>query len=102
MTRQYNTIFSIFYNTVECNTQKYKKIQIHLLRNSNTIEVIKHSISYIISRCTNNKYYDQICTSELRFGFKRNRSTNMCTMVLKETVSYYIKNQSSVLCTFLR
>ena len=44
MTRQYNTIF---YNTV-------KKIQkIHLLRNSNTIEVIKHSISYIISRCTN-------------------------------------------------
>ena len=97
MTRQYNTIF---YNTVKKNTKNTNRL--HLLRNSNTIEVIKHSISYIISRCTNNKYYDQICTSELRFGFKRNRSTNMCTMVLKETVSYYIKNQSSVLCTFLR
>jgi len=45
MTRQHNTIF---YNTV-----KNTKIQIHLLRNSNTIEVIKHSISYIIGRCTN-------------------------------------------------
>ena len=36
MARQYNTIF---YNTVKC--EKYKKIQIHLLRNSNTIKVIK-------------------------------------------------------------
>ena len=34
------------------------------------------------------KYYDRICTSELQFGFKRNSSTNMCTMVLKETVLY--------------
>ena len=25
----------------------------------------------------------------------------MCTMVLKETISYYIKHQSSVYCTFL-
>ena len=50
MTRQYNTIF---YNTVECDTKNTKKIQIHLLCNSNTIEVIKHSISYIISRCAN-------------------------------------------------
>ena len=29
-------------------------------------------------------------TSELQFGFKRKSSTNMCTMVLKETVSYYV------------
>jgi len=53
MTRQYSTIF---YNTVECDKnkiQKIRKIQIHLLRNSNIIKVIKHSISYVISRRTN-------------------------------------------------
>ena len=40
-------------------------------------------------------------TSELQFGFKARSSTNMCTLVLKETISYYIANQSSVYCTFL-
>ena len=47
------------------------------------------------------KFADNLCTSELQFGFKSKHSTNMCTMVLKETISYYIKHQSSVYCTFL-
>ena len=42
------------------------------------------------------KYYDKLCTYELQFGFKRNSSTHMCTMVLKETVSYYIKQNNPV------
>jgi len=29
------------------------------------------------------------CTTEQQFGFKRRHSTDMCTMVLKETPSYY-------------
>jgi len=32
--------------------------------------------------------------------FKENISTDMCTMVLKETVSYYVNNVCSVFCTF--
>lgn len=47
------------------------------------------------------KFYDKLCTSDHQFGFKPKCSTNMCTMVLKETVSYYITNHSSVYCTFL-
>lgn len=47
------------------------------------------------------KFYDKLCTSDHQFGFKSQCSTNMCTMVLKETISYYIRNQSSVFCTFL-
>jgi hypothetical protein len=47
------------------------------------------------------KFHDKLCSSELHFGFKFKNSTNMCTMVLKETISYYIKHQSSVYCTFL-
>ena len=40
-------------------------------------------------------------SSELQFGFKANRSTNMCTMILKETMAYYSSNNSSVFCSFL-
>jgi hypothetical protein len=47
------------------------------------------------------KYQDRLSTSDLQFGFKKNRSTNMCTMVLKETLSYYVNNHSSAYCTFL-
>jgi hypothetical protein len=47
------------------------------------------------------KFQDKLCTSDLQFGFKPNSSTNMCTMVLKETISYYVNNQSSAYCTFL-
>jgi endonuclease/exonuclease/phosphatase family metal-dependent hydrolase len=47
------------------------------------------------------KYCNKLSTSDLQFGFKRKCSTHMCTMVLKETISYYVKNQSSVYCTFL-
>ena len=43
----------------------------------------------------------QLCTSDLQFGFKAKRSTNMCTMLLKEAVAYYINNGSSVLFTIL-
>ena len=47
------------------------------------------------------KYHDKICTSVHQFGFKAKSSTNMCTMVLKETLAYYRTNQSSVYCIFL-
>ena len=47
------------------------------------------------------KNIDKLNTSELQFGFKRNSSTNMCTMVLKETLSYYGHNSSFTFCTFL-
>ena len=47
------------------------------------------------------RYADKLCTSDLQFGFKRHRSTNMCTMVLKEAMSYYVNNGRSVFCTLL-
>jgi len=43
----------------------------------------------------------KLSTSDLQFGFKRNSSTHRCTMVLKETISYYITNNINVFCTFL-
>ena len=47
------------------------------------------------------KYHHLLLTSDLQFGFKKGHCTQMCTMVLKETVSYYLANRSNVFCTFL-
>ena len=47
------------------------------------------------------RYADKFCTSDLQFGFNRKRSTNMCTTVLKETLSYHANNGGSVFGTFL-
>ena len=40
-------------------------------------------------------------TSDLQFGFKTKHSTSQCTFVLKESLSYYVDNNSSVYCAFL-
>ena len=47
------------------------------------------------------KHVDKLSTSDLQFGFKRNSSTQTCTMVLKESLMYYSKNNSFTFCTFL-
>ena len=47
------------------------------------------------------RYSDCFMSSDLQFGFKTKRSTAMCTMILKEAVSYYINYGSSVYCTLL-
>jgi len=47
------------------------------------------------------KFLDKLQTSSLRFGFKAKSSTNLCIFVLKETLAYYVKNQTTVFCTFL-
>jgi len=47
------------------------------------------------------KFSNQLQTSSLQFGFKAKSSTNLCIFVLKETLAYYVKNQTTVFCTFL-
>jgi len=45
------------------------------------------------------KFHEHLCTSDLQFEFKQNSATNMCTMILKETVAYYLNKGSPVVCT---
>jgi len=46
------------------------------------------------------RFHDQLCMSDLQFGFCSRQSTDQCTMVLKETISYYVNNGSAAcLCT---
>ena len=70
-----------------------------------TSAVTKLDLSFVLCKLLNNiilgKFHDNLCKSDHQFGFKSKSSTNMCTMVLKETLAYYSTNQSSVYCTFL-
>ena len=42
------------------------------------------------------RYSDFLEPCELQFGFKPKRSTAMCSMILKEAISYYSRNNNSV------
>ena len=47
------------------------------------------------------RYSKMLASSELQFGFKTKSSTNLCSMIMKESIAYYLHNNSSVFCTFL-
>ena len=47
----------------------------------------------VFDRIVINRYYDVLASSALQLGFKNRHSTTMCTMVMKETLSYYAANK---------
>jgi hypothetical protein len=47
------------------------------------------------------RYWTDLSSTELQFGFKYDRSTAMCIMILKQVVSFYVKNKSNIRCVFL-
>jgi len=59
--------------------------------------VFAKAFNIIILQC----YHQTLSSCDTQFGFKPKNSTNMCSMVLKEVVNYYDKQQSHVFCTFL-
>ena len=70
---------------------------VNLSDSSNYIEISLSSIyEEIFDQIIVSRYADILRTSDLQFECKRHRSTNMCTMVLKEAISYYVNNGSSV------
>lgn len=47
------------------------------------------------------RYSEYLESCELQVGFKPKRSTAMCSMILNETISYYVNSNSQVNCVFL-
>jgi len=43
------------------------------------------------------RYTSQLLAIDQQFGCKANRSTNMCTVVVKEVVNYYVNNSGPAL-----
>ena len=50
-----------------------------------------------------NKYQNFFLTSNRQFDFKKDSSTNHCSFVLKEVISYYLLSSTDVFaCALLR
>ena len=47
------------------------------------------------------RYSNNLTSCDLQFGFKKNRSTAMCSMIAKEVIAYYVNSNSNVHCVFL-
>jgi len=62
------------------------------------------TLSSVFSRLSDSlilhRYSDVLGICDLQLGFKTKRSTAMCSMVLKETISYTVNHGSSEFCVF--
>jgi len=59
------------------------------------------SIAKVIDLVMLVKYSHLLNTSEMQFAFKKNHSTTMCSLVLKEVINYYVNNDSTVYTCFI-
>jgi hypothetical protein len=48
-----------------------------------------------------NRYDRLLVSTDMQFGFKVAHSTSMCSMILKETIEHYRRNNSTVYCVML-
>jgi len=62
---------------------------------------LSSNIGKIFDTIILNRYSNALTTSHLQFGFKKDHSTAICSLVLKETIEYYNGNRSTVFCTML-
>jgi hypothetical protein len=58
-------------------------------------------ICKIIDLVILDRYSYLLNTSDSQFGFKKNRSTGMCILLVKEVIAYYTRDSGSVYCTLL-
>ena len=73
------------------------------LKNSNNYRAISLSSVFgkVFDKIIIEKQLEQLSTSGLQFGYKRNRSTVMCTPMLLETIVYYVSNMSAVFVLYI-
>ena len=58
-------------------------------------------ISKVFEHILKNMFLDHLTTSQYQFGFKKRSSTVHALHCLRETVTYYVNNDSRFFCTFL-
>ena len=73
----------------KCNSDNYRAIAISSL----LLKIFDHIILLLFS--------DKLKSCDLQFGFLEKNSTKMCTWIITEVVSYYVRNNSSVFCCLL-
>ena len=73
------------------------------LKNSNNYRAISLSSVFgkVFDKIIFEKQFEQLSTSGLQFGYKRNSSTVMCTTMLLETIEYYVSNGSAAFVLYI-
>ena len=59
------------------------------------------SIAKVIDIVMLMRYSGILNTSDMQYAFKKDHSTVMCTLVLKEVIRYYLNNNSEVYTCFI-
>ena len=54
------------------------------------------SVSKLFDIIILKRYSHLLCTSDLQFAYKKGHSTSLCSLIVKETVNYYLNNNSQV------
>ena len=62
---------------------------------------LSNTFSKIFDQVVIDKCKRSLKTSNLQFGFKKNSSTDACTFIVQETVSFYNNNNNNVFCTMI-
>ena len=71
------------------NSENYRAIAISSL----LLKIFDHIILLLFS--------ENLKSCDLQFGFLEENSTTMCTWIVTEVISYYVRNNSSVFCCLL-
>ena len=73
------------------------------LKNSNNYRAISLSSVFgkVFDKIVIEKQFEQLSTSRLQFGYKRNSSTVMYTTMLVETIEYYVSNGSAAFVLYI-
>ena len=58
-------------------------------------------LSKILDTIILTKYNHLLCSSDLQFAYKEKLGTTMCTLILKETINYFVNRHTDVYCCLL-
>jgi hypothetical protein len=84
-----------------CNSNNYRGLSLSSILHVKFGISLSSILGKVIDLILLDRLFSKLDISHLQFGFERGHSTNMCTIVLKETVAYYTSNESSVHCLML-
>ena len=89
-----------FAHVLLCPFQRQKNINLTDSENYRGI-ALSSVFGRIFDLIVLHRYSEELVSCDLQFGFKKNRSTSMCSMIAKEVISHYVNSNSNVHCVFL-
>jgi hypothetical protein len=100
------SLFTALYPTISSSGHTIpipKNKNVNVTRSDNCRGIMLSSvIGRILDNIIMHRLVSLLASCDLQFGFKRRRSTAMCTAVVKEVAAYYTQQvNSNVFCTFL-